>query len=107
MDEDTFIEFGLAIVVLFTGFGYIFQGADFITFLITALCFLGIFLFLLGLVQYVAIKKKDNIWAGIVFITIVVVLFGGLPTVVSTFKYIASFIAVSLDKGISYIASLV
>ncbi len=107
MDEETFVEFGIGIVIIFSIFNYLYPAAHFFLFLMAALALVGVFLFLKGLLQYAASGHKDNIWAGTVFIIILVLLFGGLATVVDSFRFVLSFALSVIDNGLSYLASLV
>jgi len=107
MDEETFVEFGIGMVIIFSIFNYLYPAAHFFLFLITAIAVIGVFLFLKGLLQYVASGHKDNIWAGMVFIMIIVILFGGLNIVLDAFRFVLSFALTVVDNGLSYLASLV
>ena len=107
MDEETIYEFAIALVIIFMAFNYLYPGAAFFTTLITAIALLGVVLFIKGLIQYVAGKNKENIWAGTILIMLVVILFGGLPTVINAFKFVAAFVLIVIGNGLTYLASLV
>ena len=107
MDEETIYEFAIALVIIFGAFNYLYPGAAFFTTLVTAVALLGVVLFVKGLLQYLAGNNKENIWAGAILIMFVVILYGGLPTVINAFKFIAAFVLVFIDNGLTYLASLV
>jgi len=107
MDEETAYEFGLAIVIIFAIFNYLYAGATFLATLIAIVAIVAVILLLKGLVQYLVGKNKENIWAGTIFIMILVIMFGALPTVLKALGFILA-LAVGLVKGgLAYLASLV
>lgn len=107
MDEETIIEFAIALVIIFGAFNYLYPGAAFFTTLVTITALLGVLLFLKGVVQYLIGKNKENIWAGAILIMLVVILYGGLQTVINAFGFVAAFVLAFIDKGLAYLASLV
>lgn len=107
MDDETVYEFAIALVIIFGAFNYLYPGAAFFTTLVTVVALIGVVLFVKGLLQYLAGKNKENIWAGAILIMLVVILYGGLPTVINAFKFIAAFVLVFIDHGLTYLASLV
>lgn len=107
MDEETIIEFAIALVIIFGAFNYLYPGAAFFTTLVTITALLGVLLFLKGVVQYLIGKNKENIWAGAILIMLVVILYGGLQTAINAFGFVAAFVLAFIDKGLAYLASLV
>jgi hypothetical protein len=107
MDEETIIEFAIALVIIFGAFNYLYPGAAFFTTLVTITALLGVLLFLKGVVQYLIGKNKENIWAGAILIMLVVILYGGLQTSINAFGFVAAFVLAFIDKGLAYLASLV
>jgi len=107
MDDETIYEFAIALVIIFGAFNYLYPGAAFFATLVTAVALIGVILFVKGLLQYLAGKNKENVWAGAILILFVVILYGGLPTVINAFKLIAAFVLVFIDKSLMCLASLV
>jgi len=107
MDDETIYEFAIALVIIFGAFNYLYPGAAFFATLVTAVALIGVVLFLKGLLQYLAGKNKENIWAGAILVIFVVILYGGLPTVINAFKFIAAFVLGFIDNGLTYLASIV
>lgn len=106
MDEETIYEFGIAIVIILSIFNFLHPGADFIAIAVIIIALIGVFLFLKGLAQYVIGKEKENIWAGVILIMIVAVLFGGLSTVLDAFRLVLSVGLTAIDHGLSWMASV-
>jgi len=107
MDEETIFEAAIALVIIFMAFNYLYPGAAFFTTLITITAVVGVLMFLKGVFQYLAYKNKENLWAGAILVVMVIILFGGLNTVLDAFKFVAAFVLVAIDKGLTYLASLV
>ena len=107
MDEETAYEFGLGIVIIFAIFNYLYAGATFLATLIAIVAIVGVILLLKGLVQYLVGKNKENIWAGTIFIIILVIMFGALPTVLKAFGFILALAVGLVNGGLAYLASLV
>jgi hypothetical protein len=107
MDEETIYEFAIALVIIFGAFNYLYPGAAFFATLVTAVALLGVVLFVKGLLQYMAGNNKENIWAGAILVIFVIILYGGLPTVINAFGFIASFVLGFIDKSLTYLASIV
>ena len=107
MDDETIYEFAIALVIIFGAFNYLYPGAAFFATLVTIVALIGVILFVKGLLQYLAGKNKENIWAGAILIVFVVILYGGLPTVVNAFKFVLAFVLGFVDNSLTYLASLV
>jgi len=106
MDDETAYEFGIGIVIIFGIFNYLYSGAQFFLTLISLVAIIGVVLLLKGLAQYLASNKTENIWAGTIFIMILVMLFGGLGTVLNAFNFVFSMAFSVLSSGLAWLASL-
>ena len=105
MDEETVFEFGIAIVIILGIFNYLYAGSTFFAVLVKLIAVVGVLLLLIGLAQYFVNGSKDNVWSGTILIMVIVVLFGGLPYVLTALKYVLAIVLAVLENGLDYLAS--
>ena len=101
MDEETVFEFGIAIVIILGIFNYLYAGSTFLAVLVKLIAVLGVVLLLFGIAQYFLKGSKDNVWSGTILIMIIVVLFGGLPYVLTALKYVLAIGLTILENGLT------
>jgi hypothetical protein len=90
MDEGTLAELALGMVMVFGVFMYLYPGTQMMGFLIAAAAFVGVIYFVRGVIEFALGKPGGiiNFWAGVVFIVMVILLYGGMPYVMKMFSYV-------------------
>ena len=106
MDESTAIEFGLALVMVLAIFNYLYPGAGFLASLTLLIAFAAVVLLVKGMAEYFVIGKTNNVWAGIIFIMILAVLFNKTAMIIQMLGIVLSLVLGMAGAGLHYIASI-